>query len=252
MPALAAAPKAKPATGFALEHVVLERRIGHDRLYVLAEATGGVTFAVEDGHRSVIYSSPEGELDGKTITADFGWRGSPWLTLDGTVRRSRRCGHRTETIRTFRGDFEFHGEGGFLDFHLHSMPGEVQTLATCPGVHPRQAPAPRGEEQPATPAAVTDVRPLPGGEPGRDRRPDRGWHILRRGRSQFTWDHQKGTATVRPPAPFEGQMLYHRHPEDGAPKITGNLRVPTLGGPDVTVAGSHFKATLTNEPPDDE
>jgi hypothetical protein len=70
--------------------------------------------------------------------------------------------------------------------------------------------------------------------------------------SQFNWNLKTGTATVRPPAPFSGRLYFHRHPQHGAPSITGTLRGPTLGGPEFSLAGMDFKAALTKELPYDE
>lgn len=72
------------------------------------------------------------------------------------------------------------------------------------------------------------------------------------GASDFEWDFAKGTATVRSPAPFTGKAVFHAHPHGGAPQLTGNLRVPTLGGPALSLTGKRFKATLTDEVPVDE
>jgi len=70
--------------------------------------------------------------------------------------------------------------------------------------------------------------------------------------SRFRWDLARGTATVHPGAPFTGRATFHRHPRGGAPQLTGNLRVPTLGGPELSLTGKGFTAKLTKELPYDE
>lgn len=268
-------PQAASAAGFSIEHVSLKRQIGQYAVYVQAEEGGkGATFAVERGHSSVIYATPEGAFEGKTITARFGRLGSLRLTLEGPVRHSQRCGGRSETQGTFRGEFKFHGEGGYLDFDLHSMTGEVQVVSDAcpPGKHAR--PVERTVNEPSATLGVRSTGTLPLetfaaiGEHTRDGRFSGAFYAslaerqervvvqrtvwARLAPSQFHWNLKTGAATVRPPAPFSGRLYFHRHPEHGGASITGTLRGPTLGGPEFSLAGKDFKAALTKELPGDE
>jgi hypothetical protein len=153
------------------------------------------------------------------------------------------------------------------------MQGDIEVLSTCPGVRPRRAEAVEPTEPSATLAATT-AGPLPreslaavgthtvhgrfqGSVFGGVTEHKEGMFIGRTtfakvGRSQFRWNLTKGIATVRPGGPFDGYAIFHRHPRGAAPRLTGNLRVPTLGGPELALTGKRFKAKLTNELPYDE
>jgi hypothetical protein len=270
---LAMVPASAAAASVSIEHVSLKSRIGHDIVYVQAgEDDEGVTFSVERGPYSVTYRTDDGGLEDKTITARFGRLGRLHLVLDGSVPHAKACGRRSYSGRAFQGEFEFHGEGGYLDFDLHSMSGEVQATSACPpGTRSRPV-----EETDSEPSAMlvgkTTARPVGVlvaiGEHTSDGRVSgeafaalaertEGMTIQRttaaalRG-SQFRWDLARGTATVHPGAPFTGQASFHRHPRGGAPRLTGNLRVPTLGGPELFLTGKRFHAKITKELPPDE
>lgn len=271
--ALAAGSKPAPVPGPLIEHVSLEKHIGHDIVYVQAgEEDESVTFSVERGPYSVTYRTDEGGLKGRTITARFGRLGHLHLVLAGPAPGAKACGRRSYTDRAFKGEFEFHGEGGYLDFELHSLSAEVQATTACsPGTRSRPVEAADSEPS-AMLVAKTTLRPArflvvigEGTSDGRisgevfaalaERR--EGMTIQRtttavlRG-SQFRWDLARGTATVRPEAPFTGQAAFHRHPRAGAPQLTGNLRAPTLGGPELFLTGKRFDAKITKELPPDE
>jgi hypothetical protein len=272
-PALAAAPKSAHVSESSFEHVSLHKHIGDDIVYLQAgEEDEGVTFSVTRGPYSVTYRTDDGGLEGKTITARFGRLGHLHLVLDGAVPQTGACGRRSYTDRAFKGEFEFHGEGGYLDFDLHSISGEVQATSACPP-GTRSRPADEADSEPsAVLVAKTTVRParvlVAIGEHTSDGRlagevfaalaeRREGMTIQRttaaalRG-SQFSWDLARGTATVRPGTPFTGRATFHRHPRAGAPRLTGNLRVPTLGGPELFLTGKRFNAKITKELPPDE
>lgn len=271
--ALAAASKPAPVPGSSIEHVSLEKHIGHDIVYVQAgKEDEGVTFSVERGPYSVTYRTDDGGLDDRTITARFGRLGHLHLVLDGPAPDAKACGRRSYTDRAFKGEFEFHGEGGYLDLDLHSLSGEVQATSACLS-GTRSRPAEEADPEPsAMLVAKTTVRPArvlvaigsrtaAGGISGEvfaalaERR--EGMTVQRTTAavlhgSQFRWDLARGTATVRPGAPFTGRATFHRHPRAGAPRLTGNLRVPTLGGPELFLTGKRFTGKLTKELPYDE
>jgi hypothetical protein len=62
--------------------------------------------------------------------------------------------------------------------------------------------------------------------------------------SAFRWSLEKGTATLRPPAPFTGSAHFVRHGNNGHGVWTGSLAMPVLGGEPVPLAGSDFLAFL--------
>lgn len=296
--AVAAAPKPAPSTGVFIEGVNLQRRIGHFIVSVQVEEDDEVLSLAMFGHPySVLYGTEDWSLEGKTLTARFGGLGSLYLTLESPLHHAKGCGHRTENGGPLKGEFEFHGEGGYLDFDLHSMPGEADVISgLCPrGVRPRPARATDQEEleheeaviehhereeeerkeikEPhATLAAVTRG-PLPregvsaiGVRDLHNKftasvyayRYERGEGMFVErivgaglGRARFKWDFAHGTALVRPPAPFTGSATYTRRPGGGA-RWSGNLQVPTLGGPRLFLTGKRFKVRLSADLPHDE
>jgi hypothetical protein len=71
------------------------------------------------------------------------------------------------------------------------------------------------------------------------------------GPRRFDWDFAKGTATVRPPAPFSGSATFHRRP-GGKSSWTGTLRARALGAPPLVLTGRDFKASLVPTVPTEE
>jgi hypothetical protein len=61
--------------------------------------------------------------------------------------------------------------------------------------------------------------------------------------SAFTFDHQAGTATLTPPAPFTGTATFQRN-ADGSTTWVGTLAVPVLGGNPVMLTGPGFHTYL--------
>lgn len=64
----------------------------------------------------------------------------------------------------------------------------------------------------------------------------------------FEFDHQRGTASIDPPAPFGGSARYLRRP--GADRWTGSLTVPLLGLGRVPLTGPGFSAVLMRRVPE--
>lgn len=62
-------------------------------------------------------------------------------------------------------------------------------------------------------------------------------------RTGFAWNLAKGTATVRPAAPFSGSLAYRGRP-GGPGRLSGTLRAPALGGAPIVIHGADLKAHL--------
>lgn len=62
--------------------------------------------------------------------------------------------------------------------------------------------------------------------------------------SAFRWNLEKGTATLRPPAPFTGSATFTRYGRKGHGTWRGSLSMPILGGEPVRLAGREFRAFL--------
>jgi hypothetical protein len=72
------------------------------------------------------------------------------------------------------------------------------------------------------------------------------------GSGAFRWDLEKGTATLRPPAPFTGSATFTRHGNDGHGTWKGSLGMPIFGGESVKLAGGAFRAFIHKGVPQDE
>lgn len=75
---------------------------------------------------------------------------------------------------------------------------------------------------------------------------------LAAGSRAFRWNMEKGTATLRPPAPFTGSATFTRHGHDGHGTWRGSLVMPILGGEPVELAGREFRAFIHKGVPQDE
>lgn len=66
----------------------------------------------------------------------------------------------------------------------------------------------------------------------------------------FSFDHERGTAAVSPPWPFQGSATYRRDPH-GPDRWRGSLRVPLLGAGTLALSGADFSAALKRDFPGD-
>jgi hypothetical protein len=70
--------------------------------------------------------------------------------------------------------------------------------------------------------------------------------------SAFRWNLKKGTATLRPPAPFTGWATFKRRGHNGHGIWRGSLGMPILGGEPVELTGPEFRAYIHKGVPQDE
>lgn len=75
---------------------------------------------------------------------------------------------------------------------------------------------------------------------------------LRAGSGAFRWNREKGTATLRPPAPFTGSATFTQNGHNGHGIWRGSLGMPILGGEPVELAGRAFRASIHKGVPQDE
>jgi hypothetical protein len=75
---------------------------------------------------------------------------------------------------------------------------------------------------------------------------------LTAGSGAFRWDLEKGTATLRPPAPFTGWATFSRRGKGRPGTWKGSLGMPILGGDPVRLAGAAFRAAIHKGLPQDE
>ncbi|HEU4736274.1 MAG TPA: hypothetical protein VFS48_04505 [Solirubrobacterales bacterium] len=71
------------------------------------------------------------------------------------------------------------------------------------------------------------------------------------GSGAFRWNLEKGTATLRPPAPFTGSATFTRQGNDGHGTWKGSLGMPILGGEPVKLAGREFRTFIHKGVPQD-
>jgi len=72
----------------------------------------------------------------------------------------------------------------------------------------------------------------------------------RPGPSAFVFDHEAGTATVRPPHPFTGNATFKRRPR-GPDLWRSSIRVPLLGADPISFRGRAFRVSLRRDFPGD-
>jgi hypothetical protein len=70
------------------------------------------------------------------------------------------------------------------------------------------------------------------------------------GTSSFVFDHEAGTATVRPPRPFSGHATFERR-RNGRDRWQSTIRVPVLGAAPLSISGQDFRARLVRDLPGD-
>jgi hypothetical protein len=75
---------------------------------------------------------------------------------------------------------------------------------------------------------------------------------LAAGSKAFRWNLEKGTATLRPPAPFTGSATFTRHGHNGHGIWRGSLSMPIFGGEPVELAGGEFRSFIHKGVPQDE
>jgi hypothetical protein len=234
--------------------------------------------------QSVTYQVP-GEATEGGLKARFGRLGLidvafiPTRTLNST-EPGRGCTGAPRTLRegVFTGTIDFTGEREFVRIEGPQATGSMSVISQweCPGV---EAVAPfarvsrlfaatsrdqKGERESATLAAIRRgfssyfvagvAHRNSGGKSiflGARIEIREGMNIWRmtvaRGRaSAFDFDHSKGTATLRPPAPFSGHASFAARPR-GRGLWRSTIRVPLLGANPIDTGGPGFRVTLRPE-----
>jgi len=230
--------------------------------------------------QQVAYYSVPAKVTAKRVTARFGSLGELDFTFAPKRNGSTRCTGAEEGEATFEGTFAFTGENEYVHLEADRAEGSFQIY-----------PEPKGCRQTGRPRRAVPYRPsyssegvtlrAQAGSPqqGVIREVDvydaggRGPHrvgvsavlaeeregmSVQRGvsgparSSAFSWSLAKGTATLRPPAPFTGSAHFVRQGNNGHGTWTGSLSMPILGGEPVELAGSAFRAFVHKGVPQDE
>lgn len=260
---------AGPPTGLVLSSFELDGTNGYEvTVFELREADFPPTVAVS-AHRErerADYEAP-GELE-PGVHAVFGSLGRVAVSFQRRKRSVDRpekgCTWITET-GSFKGEFSFVGEGGYTAAATTSAPGEVMRLPNgfCGLGIDRKGPRP--PDLIREKRLVARSRVSRGAVEFETNRIEFVRHVwfeaqlreyfepmtITRGVTAFgprsTLKLGAGrtprSATVRPPAPFDGEARF-RDPPHGPPTWKGSLSVSLPGAPGVSLAGPSFAARL--------
>lgn len=235
--------------------------------------------AILRGRQKANYSVPV-EITAHTVKARFGSLGELDYHYAPQGKKTTGCEDEEGRAR-FEGTFTFTGENEYVHIDADSAEGVYQfdTPSGCVRSLPlrRVVPySPSYSEEGATLEAESGPRDRANGRNvsvydlgprahGRARGAifgelweEREGMVVSRGVSMplrpdaFSWSLEKGTATLRPPAPLTGSAHFVRHGNNGHGTWTGSLSMPILGGEPVELAGSEFRAFLHQGVPQDE
>lgn len=236
------------------------------------------TLSLNRGPQIAYYTTPA-TVTAKRVTARFGGLGELDYRFAPKRNGNVDCNGAEEGQALFEGTFDFTGENGYVHIEAGHAEGSFQTYPepkNCPQkrLARRVVPYhPTYSDEGATLHARAGSRAK-----GRMREVivfDEGQHgphkvalsailaeregmtvargvQLAVGSGAFRWNLKKGTATLRPPAPFTGSATFTRHGHDGHGTWKGSLGMPILGGEPVELAGGEFRSFLHKGVPQDE
>ncbi len=228
----------------------------------------------------VAYYSTPAVVTAERVTARFGGLGE--LDYRFAPKRNGRvdCSGSEEGEAVFEGSFDFTGENGYVHIEADHAEGSFQVYPEPKNCTPKRLARqvasyhPSYSDEGAT-LQATDISRAEGTarevivfDDGRhgphkvaidaflsEKREGMGVARgvqLTAGSSAFRWNLKKGTATLRPPAPFTGSATFTRHGHDGHGTWRGSLGMPILGGEPVELTGREFRAFIHQGVPQDE
>jgi hypothetical protein len=238
------------------------------------------TIIISRGSQVAFYAAPA-EVTAGRVTARFGSFGE--LDYRFTPQRQGRvdCNDAEEGEASFEGTFDFTGENGYVRIEADHAEGSFRIYPepkSCPQkrlarrvvpYHPFYSGEGATLEARAGSRAkgrIREVNVFDDGERGphqvavfatlAEKHPEgltvaRGVELVA-GSGAFRWNFEKGTATLRPPAPFTGSATFTRPGHDGHGAWTGSLGMPIFGGEPVELAGREFRASIHKGLPQDE
>jgi len=237
------------------------------------------TLIINRGPQVAFYSTPA-EVTADRVTAQFASMGQLDYHFAPKPNGRLDCSGSEQGEAVFDGTFEFTGENSYVEINDAHAEGSFQ-------VYPEPKDCPRGRlarrvvryhphysEEGATLQAragsrakkrVREVSVYDHGQRGRHKAAifatssevregmtvARGVQLLA-GPDAFRWNLEKGTATLRPPAPFTGSASFTRHGNKGHGTWRGSLGMPILGGEPVKLAGREFRTFIHKGVPQDE
>jgi hypothetical protein len=216
----------------------------------------------------VAYYWVPAEVTAERVTAQFGSLGQLDYRFSPKRNGSIECDGAEEGEATFEGSFVFTGENGYIQIDAPVAEGSFRIdpePRNCPpgGLVRRVVPySPTYSDVGATLGAKAgslaqgrEIEVYDDGETGPHRvfifaaldevregmSVARGVQLAAKS-SAFRWNFEKGTATLRPPAPFTGWAKFTRYGRKGHGTWKGSLGMPILGGDPVRLAGREFRA----------
>jgi hypothetical protein len=242
---------------------------------------GGVSAAmiVNRGPQVAYYSSPA-QVTAERVTARFGELGELDYRFAPKGNGSIECTGSENGEAVFEGTFNFTGENGYVHIEADHAEGSFQIYPepkNCTEerlarrfvpyqpsysddgatLHARAGARAKGrmreiivfDDGRHAPHRVVVYATL--GERREGMSVARGVQLMAVSRA-FRWNLKKGTATMRPPAPFTGWATFTRHGHNGHGTWKGSLGMPILGGEPVELTGREFRAFIHKGVPQDE
>jgi hypothetical protein len=236
------------------------------------------TIFLDRGPRVAYYTTPA-KVTAERVTARFGRLGELDYAFAPKRNGSVDCNGVEEGEAVFEGIFNFTGENGYVHIEADHAEGSFQIYPepkSCPQkgldrravrYHPSYSDEGASLQARAGSRAtgVREVNVFDEGQHGPHTvavfatldEEREGMSVARgvqltAGSGAFRWDLEKGTATLRPPAPFTGSSTFIRHGHDGHGTWKGSLGMPIFGGESVKLAGREFRAFIHRGVPQDE
>jgi hypothetical protein len=280
---LAAVPTLAPGAGREVERglaFALEAE-GFAVLVSVSNNDGEVSAAIRinRGPRVAYYSAPA-QVTADRVTARFGSLGELDYHFAPKPNGRVECSGSERAEAVFDGTFAFTGENGYVHVEASHIEGaleiypeprsctEKRLAGRVVPYHPHYSDEGATMEAVAGSRAKGKIREVSAYDDG-----GRGPHKvflfatlaeeregmtvgrgvqLAAGSGAFRWNLERGTATLRPPAPFTGSATYTRRGHDGHGIWKGSLSMPIFGGEEVDLAGREFRASIHKGVPQDE
>lgn len=236
------------------------------------------TLILYRGSQVAYYSTPA-KVTAERVTARFGSLGELDYHFASKRNGSIECSGAEEGEAVFEGTFDFTGENGYVQIEADHAEGSFQIYPepkNCPQkrlarraarYHPSYSDEGVTLQAKAGSPAKRGVREIIVLDDGHRRHKvavfatlaekREGMTVARgvqlaAGSGAFHWNLEKGTATLRPPAPFTGSATFTRRGHNGHGAWKGSLTMPILGGEPVELAGGEFRASMHKGVPQDE
>jgi hypothetical protein len=237
------------------------------------------TMILSRGPQVAYYIAPA-KVTAERVTARFGTLGELDYRFASKSNGSIDCSGAEEGEAVFEGTFDFTGENGYVHIEAAHAEGSFQIYPEPKSCQQKRV---ARRAVPYHPSYSNEGATLQSraGSPAKGRirevsvfdEGQRGPHKvfvfatlaerregltvargvqLTAGSGAFRWNLEKGTATLRPPAPFTGSATFTRRGHHGHGTWKGSLGMPILGGEPVELAGGRFRAFIHKGVPQDE